>query len=182
MNNNTLQLRIELDNIKPPIWRRVLVDENTSLNDLHYIIQASFGWFNAHLYQFIKGRDYFGDIGILEDDDILDDSKVKIKQLLNKKNDIIKYEYDMGDSWIHSIKLEEVLPSDKTIQTPTCVKGARNCPPEDCGGIPGYMHLVETMKKPKSKEYKEFIEWIGEKYNPEHFDLEEINEELIGLQ
>ena len=38
------QLKITLKDIKPPIWRRVLVPDNFLLGDLHIVIQQVMGW------------------------------------------------------------------------------------------------------------------------------------------
>ena len=47
-----LQLKITLKEIKPPIWRRVLVSDQITLSDLHHVIQAVFGWEDYYLHEF----------------------------------------------------------------------------------------------------------------------------------
>ena len=61
---------------------------------------------------------------------------------------------------------------------PVCLAGKRACPPEDCGGIWGYAQLLETLQDPDDPEHEDMLEWVGEEFDPEAFDLEEINEEL----
>ena len=101
-----------------------------------------------------------------------------MNSLLKKENDKIKYEYDFGDSWMHDIILEKVLPVDKTMQIPSCVNGKGNCPPEDCGGIWGYEDIKTILSNPKHKQFEETMEWIGNEFDPDYFDKKEINEML----
>ncbi len=118
----------------------------------------------------------------MEDDDFwemsdnVDYKGIKVSDLLKKEKDKIVYEYDFGDGWQHDVILEKILPVDKKIKYPVCVKGKMNCPPEDCGGIWGYYELLEILANPKHPEYNGWFEWMGEeKFDPEYFDLEEVN-------
>lgn len=182
---NIYQIKITLKDIQPKIWRRILVKSNTPLLDLHYIIQTTMGWTNTHLHQFRKNKMFFS---IPLDDEDFDDfgrgedyikTKLKISDLLISEKDKIFYDYDFGDDWSHEILLEKILNFDLNITYPICIKGAMNCPPEDCGGAWGYMNLVEILQNPKHPEYKERMEWLEEPFEPEYFDLEIINK---GLQ
>ncbi len=179
---NIYQIQIALKGSKPKIWRRLLIPDNILLSDFHKIIQTSMGWTNSHLHQFIKDRKYY--LPKMEDDDYWDEDmhndykKMKISALLKLEKDKAVYEYDFGDSWEHEIILEKILPLDKKMYYPRCIKGSMNCPPDDCGGIWGYEGLLEILKDPKHKEYKESKEWIGEDFDPEYFDMDEVNELL----
>ncbi|QTE21655.1 plasmid pRiA4b ORF-3 family protein [Polaribacter cellanae] len=102
---------------------------------------------------------------------ILGDFLKKIKQK-------ITYTYDFGDSWKHEIIVEKFLKKDKEIEYPVCIKGKNNCPPEDCGGIWRFYNMMEIIKDKNNPERKEMLEWIGENYDPEYFNLEETNEQL----
>lgn len=174
------QLKITLMDAKPPIWRRILVSANVSLDIFHLILQETMGWMNEHLHQFTAhGASYgprFNDLsGELEYED---EARYRLSQLLNQEKDSLKYEYDFGDSWEHKITLEKILPHDSTVQVPVCIKGKRNGPPEDCGGVWGYDHLVEILSNPGHPEYQHMSEWLGSEFDPEHFDLDEINAAL----
>jgi hypothetical protein len=135
------------------------------------------GWENYHLYGFfIDGIEYtpIDDENEFESD--AKDIKGKtIKSLALKTKQKFRYVYDYGDEWRHTIMIEKIEKSENALKAPYCLEGARCCPPEDCGSIPGYENLIDAMKKPKSSEAKELIEWLGEIYDPEKFDVEEIN-------
>jgi hypothetical protein len=181
---SSIEMTIKLDGIKPDIWRRFVVDTSLSLADLHNVIQAVMGWYNYHLYSFnIGGMEY----GVPSDDDdffeneFIDVSKTKLSKLHFHEKDKFGYLYDFGDSWEHTIKTGKILPGENFYGASFCIEGARNCPPEDCGSVPGYEDIVEAMKNKKSKEAKEFIDWLGEPYDPEYFDLDLINKRLKGM-
>lgn len=84
-----------------------------------------------------------------------------------------RYTYDMGDGWEHEVLLEKLLPADPTVDYPTCMKGKRACPPEDCGGPWGYPEFLEAIQTPTHPEHESMLEWIGGEFNPEEFDLDE---------
>jgi len=177
------QLKVTLVGSKPPIWRRILVSGDVNLSVFHQILQDVMGWTDSHLHQFVAGGimysapydDYADDLEI----EFRDESKYKLSQLLKREKDSLIYEYDFGDSWEHKIVLEKILPDDGSTETPSCIKGKRACPPEDCGGIWGYANLIEIVQNPKHPEHQEMLEWLEEGFDPEYFDLDDINE---GLQ
>jgi len=80
----------------------------------------------------------------------------------------------LGDYWDHKIQLEKIIPREKGINYPICIKGKRACPPEDCGGVWGYEELLEIIKDPDHEEYEEMIEWVGEDFDPEYFNPQEV--------
>lgn len=83
------------------------------------------------------------------------------------------YVYDFGDSWEHEIRLEKILPREKR-KYPACIAGKRACPPEDCGGIWGYEEFLEIIKDPEHEEYEDMLDWVGGEFDPEHFDIEDV--------
>lgn len=178
------QIKVSLEQSQPPIWRRLLVQPKISFIDLHFIIQGAMGWENAHLFMFYDGKKYAGTkIGVPYEDDffgeeMLDAEKTLINSFLKVPKDKLVYEYDFGDSWGHTILLEKIL-EDTILPKAICVKGAGACPPEDCGGIFGYYHMMEQVNKKGSKEGAEFREWLGmgkgETWDFLDFELDEAN-------
>jgi len=183
MSTSILQLKVTLENIRPPIWRRVLAESNITLGDLHLIIQAIMPWQNYHLHTFLANETYYSPL--MADDDFggfdvpdTDEESVILSQVLPHEKSWIRYTYDMGDGWDHKILLEKVLAPDPKVTYPTCIKGKRACPPEDCGGAWGYMELLEILSDPNHPEYAERMEWYEDGIDAEAFDLSEINEVL----
>ena len=177
-SDTVFQLKITLKNIKPSVWRRVLVQSDTRLPDLHKIIQTVTGWTNSHLHQFVFNKCLYA----LPDDesflDIVDYRKIKLDSLITAPKSKIMYEYDFGDGWEHDIVIEKVLERDNNIFYPVCTGGKRNCPPEDCGGPYGYENLIDIISDPGHGEYHDMIEWLGDDFDPEEFDIDLVNELL----
>ncbi len=170
-----LQLKISLDDISPPIWRRVLVPDSMTLGELHSVIQIAMGWTNSHLHEFRVHGVSYGEPDLEFLDDMFDEWDTRLSDLALREKLRFKYTYDFGDGWDHSVVVEKFLPVDKTLQYPLCVKGKRSCPPEDCGGSWGYAGLLETLNDPTDPEHDEMREWIGEDFDPEEFDLDDVN-------
>ena len=85
------------------------------------------------------------------------------------------YEYDFGDGWEHDVVVEKILPPDPTFKHPMCLAGANACPPEDCGGIGGYCHLLKVLRDPQHPEHADMKDWIGDDLNAEEFSVEAVN-------
>ena len=168
------RLKIELIESKPPIWRRIEVGDCT-LDELHEHIQAAMGWTNSHLHQFYVGKQIFGDPDMLDEGfgpSIHDSTETWLSELVGERRAKFKfeYEYDFGDGWRHRITVEKRTAADPAVEYPRCLEGERACPPEDCGGVYGYSHLLEVLANPADEEYDELREWIGDKFNPSDFD------------
>ncbi len=175
------QFKITLEGIRPPIWRRIQVPETYTFWDLHVAIQDAMGWLDYHLHEFAIIDPTTGstvDIGFPDNDfgrDVLKGWKQKITRYFSMENPSADYLYDFGDYWVHRLKLEKILPREKNFDYPICIKGKRAAPPEDCGGVSGYENILEIIKNPGHAEYEETIEWLGEEFDPEHFDPKEVN-------
>ena len=172
------QVKVTLKGSKPPIWRRILVASDTRLGKLNRILQDVMGWTDSHLHQFIVGQTYYGVPDPDFDLDVRSERTVPLNRVLQEPKDKIIYEYDFGDSWEHELLLEKVLPPDPAIRYPICVTGKRACPPEDCGGIWGYAELLEALASPNHPEHASMLEWAGDDFDPEAFDLEDVNSML----
>lgn len=174
------QFKITLEDIKPAIWRRVQVDSDITLRQLSFIIQTAMGWVGGHLHLFYVGAGQYGPPD--EDSEGLnDDSLAALSKLPAAKLKKFVYEYDMGDGWRHTLKLEAVLPAEPGKIYPLCLAGERACPPEDCGGVYGYEDFLKAIKDKKHPEHKEKLDWIGGSFDPELFDLEETNAALVDI-
>ena len=132
-----LQLRAVLRGVSPLVWRRLLVPSDTSIVQLHEVLQVAFGWEDMHLHRFeIRGREYGLSLegGVLFDTDA---REVRIGDLKLRRMERFTYEYDFG--WIHDIRIEATLPIDPAKRYPVCVAGKCSAPPEDCGGPGAFM-------------------------------------------
>lgn len=181
-------LRIKLRGISPSIWRKIEVPSSVKLTSLAEIILDAMGWWNEHLHQFVgKGRNELYPTAQKPDDDAFFGGRriwggdVPISHLLKKEKDKVLFEYDFGDSWEHEVLLSKVEDyADGEKRGVRLIGGKRACPPEDCGGVWGYNELCEAMQHPYSARAKELKSWLGYKYDPEEFFLDEVQENIDG--
>ena len=166
--------------IRPPVWRRVLVSDSTTLGRLHRIIQDVFGWQDYHLHEFTIHGVRYGDPASDEegDFDLVDEAEASLRELDLKEDDHFGYEYDFGDSWEHSLRLEKMLLVEKKARLPSCIGGDRACPPEDVGGAGGYAGFLEAIADPTHPEHDDHLSWIGGAFDPDTFDIRKANSRL----
>jgi hypothetical protein len=189
MKERAVQLKISLKNSTPPIWRRVLVKSSISFYELHYTIQIAMGWGIFHLYEFKIGNYR---IGIINDDfdeleyvnsSVIDAQEITLEEVLSKGEvKSFTYEYDFGDGWIHSIVVEKTMPLEPDTYYPVCIKGKLACPPEDCGGLYGYYNLLEIISNKKHPEHMEMLEWLGGRFDPNEFEVDDANVDLEDIE
>ena len=180
-----LQLKILLRGIKPSTWRRVLVKKTITFDALHEVIQITMGWTNSHLHEFAVNGIRLGQtrpaVDLSYGEDLLDESTVILGSVLDKVKQQFNYTYDFGDSWEHTIVVEKQYPADRTISYPVCIGGKLNCPPEDCGGIPGFYKLQSILSDKRHPDRREMVAWLGGPYDTQVFDRDKVNRQLSTL-
>ena len=172
------ELKVVLKEIRPPIWRVIQVPSSTNLRRMHKILQKAMGWTNSHLYLFeLDGKKYSEPNA---DWDVLDSGKLTLENIFAGGRTSFQYEYDMGDGWEHEITFKRQIENGET--KPSCIGGARACPPEDCGSVPGYYQLLEAISDPKNEDHDSMLEWVGKGYDPEAFDMAAVDRALKRLR
>ena len=190
------RVRITLLDTSAEIWRQVLVPADIRLDQMHGVIQLAMGWDNSHMHQFIKGARevLFRVAGQIDNDGfsfpgrarppMADEARVRLDQVLPAVGEAFGYEYDFGDSWEHAIEVGEILPRPADFKGPVCLAGERACPPEDCGGVPGFEDILRLCAKSADEddgEDAERREWLGE-FDPAKFDLAAVNRDLRRIK
>jgi hypothetical protein len=188
------QFRITLLHLHPHVWRTIQVPKDYSFWDLHIAITDCMPWLDYHLHEFrIKNprtgkEDHLGipDEDFIDDDfmghKVLECSEKQLSSYFSLKNPRAMYLYDFGDGWIHEVVAEKILPPDPGFKNPVCLAGENACPPEDCGGIPGYYNLLEILGDRKHPEYRDMKDWMGGKFDPAAFKLDAVNKAFKRLK
>lgn len=168
------QLKVTLRGVRPPIWRRVILDSDTPLSEVAALLEAAMGWLGGHLHSFDIGDvtyqppDPFGDDGWGRP--TVDERTVTLGEVADEPKLKFRWDYDFGDGWMHDIVVESIGPAQPGVETPSCVKGKRACPPEDCGGTWGYENLLAAIADPNHADHADLVEWVPDDFDPEAFD------------
>lgn len=174
------QLKVTLRGARPSIWRRVQVPSDLTLGRLHQILQVVMGWTDSHLHQFRVGDACYGTPNPECGFEVKNEKKVRLGEVLRRPKARLVYEYDFGDGWEHDVVLEATVPATPGARYPLVLAGKRRCPPEDVGGIGGYYHFQQAIADPKHPEHRDMKEWLGESFDPNVFDPQEINRAFHG--
>jgi hypothetical protein len=181
-----IALRIELLDVVPLVWRRVLVSNQWTLASLHGYLQWVMGWTNSHAHEFKVGESvvapdwWIEEVGIDSDvTDFRDERRVSVAAVLSElgANGEFEYHYDMGDSWKHRLVFEPLSPTwkDADLTLPVCIAGENACPPEDVGGPRGYAEFLEALADRTHEQHVDMVRWIGGVFDPKGFDLNRLN-------
>ena len=178
------RLKITLDDVKPAVLRRIEVPFDIRLDRLHLILQAAVGWTNSHLYE-IRARGVRWSTPFPDQDsggDFLDARKVRLSEVLEDVGTkTLRYLYDFGDGWEHTIKIERLIDPEPSTLYPRLIEAKGHCPPEDIGGPWGYAEFLEAIADPKHERHRELKEWFADDFNPHVVDVDWLAEDVAAL-
>ena len=178
-NSRMLQFRVSVKDVKPEIWRKLLVSSDITLAGLHTILQILMGWNGRHLYAFvINNRRYFPPTENVGDTGKSNSVRTRLSSIFTKGNKIITYEYDFGDGWEVELSNEPRNSGFRQNLSTECIEGSRHGPVEDSGGSRDYMEKARIYNNPQHRRHQEIRQSIGPSFDPEAFDLGRINEML----
>jgi hypothetical protein len=172
-----LTVRVELAGSEPAVWRRLELANDLTLEAVHGVLQGAMGWENAHLHRFevpaTEGERWASIVDELyADQGEVRETDVRIDEVLAEPDDVLVYEYDFGDSWIHVLRVESERDRGSDDPLAAVTDGERACPPEDVGGVYGYRHIVAALagEIEPDEELEYLLEGL-EGYDPDAFDL-----------
>lgn len=168
---------MQLAEINPVVWRRVLVPGAVRLAKLSEMLLAAMGWTNSHLHAFRVGENRYGMCFDDYPEEEMDEKGVTVLQALREERRFV-YDYDFGDGWEHDVVIEELRWSYFGLKFAVCIDGQNACPPEDVGGPGGYSEFLDAVSDPKHEEHASYLEWAGGSFDPAEFDLAATNAAL----
>ena len=177
-----LQLHVALRGVEPRVWRRLVVRDTMWLSRLHDALQLAFGWFDYQVHRFTVNEAVYGN-PVRRDNETLveDDRDFSLADLELAPKDTFLYEYCFGDGWQIDARVEKAEPARKGARYPQILDGRHNGPPEDCGGPDGFKEVIYSLKHPEEPVSQEWLDWLGDSYDPDAFDREKLNKALARL-
>lgn len=186
-------LRIELLDVEPLVWRRVLVSNQWTFASLHHYLQWVMGWTDSHAHEFHVGEGvvapewWIHEISLDRDSrDYRDERRISVAAVVSDLGvrGEFEYHYDMGDGWQHRLVFESVPPNAATqdLSLPVCLAGENACPPEDVGGPHGYALFLEILGDRAHEQHEDMARWIGGVFDPKGFDLNRLNRDFKGAR
>jgi hypothetical protein len=174
------QLRIELLDVTPRVWRRLLLPSSIKLPALHRVFQAALGWTDSHLHEFvINGQRYAEPDPELSDElKQVNERGVVLSAALGGESRCFDYVYDFGDHWHHAVLVEDTFIQPQAEFSIQCIAGENACPPEDIGGAPGYADFLAAIANPQHEEHEYYLAWCGGGFDAARFDREAVNQAL----
>lgn len=162
-----IQLKARLLGISPMIWRRVLVPTTMTLRELHGVLQVAMGWEGIHLYAFDIYAVQYGSFELM-----MGSPRAPLTQFTFRANDKFSYTYDMGDGWVHEIRVESLCDADPKKAYPVCTGGSGACPPEECGGPIGYLERRDEADGYGAwQDFGVMVEWLDDLTKQDTTDL-----------
>lgn len=181
---SVFQIRIELLDIEPPIWRRIQVLDTCTFWELHTAIQCAFGWNDSHAHEFwaptCRGEFLFFGVPTRGVSGVQAGWKHHVRDHLSERSPQLKYAYGKGDRWWHTLTLEAIVRAKPGKSYPRCTDGERAAPPNDCHGPPGYASLLKILANTGHREPRSSREWAAKErgargiFNPEAFDEQRV--------
>jgi hypothetical protein len=176
------RLKVTLDDVEPKVVRRIEVPIDIKLDRLHLTLQAALGWTNSHLYE-IRARDVrWGFPDPDWPDGPLDARKARLVDALGDVGTkTLRYLYDFGDGWEHTIKIERVMDPEPDVAYPRLIEAVGRCPPEDVGGPWGYDEFIQALNDPDHERHDEMRQWAGEEFDPNFLDADALKADVVAL-
>jgi len=183
-NVKVMQLRVELQGVRPKVWRRVLVPASIRLPKLHVVLLRVMGWDGGHLheFEFAEGR-----YGIPDpdwpDESMDDESKVTLTKALGSST-TFTWTNDFGDDWAHKIKVErfDTMPAELKLQFPCAWLARVPVHLRTWGGTPGYADFLQAISDPAHLEHDDMAAWIGRPFDPNAFNEQEAQDRLYEIK
>lgn len=182
------EITVTLEDVAPEVTRKLEVPADIALDRLHEVLQAAFGWDNAHLFMFCAGEPYQSDAerwvmpGFADSPEELPADQTTLARVLAKTGvQQLTYLYDFGDDWQHRIDIGKTAQAEPSQTYPRLTAITGTCPPDDIGGPPGYEMFLEAMADPEHPQHEELRDWHGGPFNPDKPEEAALRKDVAAL-
>jgi len=176
---NIFAFKLTLTDSYPEIWRRILVPDECTLGDLHYVISYSFCWFQDSSHEFTLGSRTFGPKDKGAPTSREDEHRVFLTQVFKRPGHDMRYVYSLRDEWSVDVRLEGEQAPVPRGHYPCCIEGQNDGPPDGVGGISRYNEVVKAFRNPEAwKAMRATLgdaEWLDGGIEPTYLGIGDIN-------
>lgn len=201
------EIKVFSDQLPSPLWRKLLIPEDYSFYDLHCILQMAFGYKDQHSHEFLieksktritndsdllsrakflnseEGEDYLAQASKREDVDlsvtVLDSKEAYLSEVFPFIDSLV-YLYDFEDQWVYQIEVEGDM-ENAIGDLPRIVEGLGTAAFEDCGGVEGYLEIMDVVTQERGTYANTMRDWL-EDQGYHIFDKEEANEDMKAFE
>lgn len=174
------RLRVAIDEVAPPVVRRVEVPLAMRLDDLHFVLQIAIGWQNCHPFEFRVADKAWG----LVDRDVETNPLPAEGATLADVHALgrtFRYGYVFGEDWQHTVEIEAVVPDEPGVVYPRLIEAHGRCPPADIGGAAGYEDYLRALADPRHPLHDTMVEFDDPEFDPVKVDAAALARNLANL-
>ncbi|MCH4888575.1 plasmid pRiA4b ORF-3 family protein [Acidaminobacter sp. JC074] len=165
--NKAYELTVTLDLEVYKAIRKIIVPAEMDFFTLHQVIQNVYKWNDEHLFEFaIANGEFYPPMLFVDKEDQYElgyyelmniHKRHKLSEIFSNNKEVI-YTYDLGDCWQHKIELTNVLEAyDKEL--PYLLEASGQTPPENVGGVGGFIEFRKVMLDDKHPDHKGYKRW-----------------------
>jgi Plasmid pRiA4b ORF-3-like protein len=173
-------LTVQIDEVSPPVMRRVEVPLTMRLDDLHFVLQVAIGWQNCHPFEFRIGDKAWGLVDREGIDNPLPAETVNLSDIMPLSTRF-EYNYVYGDDWHHTVAVESVGKPAPGVIYPRLTHAEGRCPPADIGGPSGYEAYLQALGDPDHFHHEAMVEWDEADFDPNNANLPSLQNNLANL-
>jgi hypothetical protein len=175
-----VRLRVQIDEVAPPVVRVVEVPAAMRLDDLHFVLQIAIGWQNCHPFEFAIAGKTWGLIDRDAEENPLPAESALLSDVV-ALGSTFTYSYVFGDDWHHTVTVEAVSDAVADAVYPRLIGGEGRCPPADIGGPEGYETYLRAIADPEHLHHDGMVEWDEPDFDPAKLDLAALQSNLRNL-
>jgi hypothetical protein len=180
MHEQVACLLVQVEEVSPPIQRRVLVPFAMRMDDLHFVLQIAIGWQNCHPFEFEAGGKTWGLVDRESSENPLPAESVTLADIA-QLGSTFRYGYVFGEDWQHQVTIEYVVNAEPGATYPQMLEAKRRCPPADIGGPEGYDRYLQALRDPEHWHHEAMVEWDDPNFDPEDPGLVALQSNLANL-
>jgi len=180
------QLKIELIDSNPLVWRTLAIPKDATLNQLHECIQILFGWMDFHNYElkckktnqtYVRYPEEWEEESE-EESKPLSTTNVRLSECFQVGEEW-EYLYDFGDYWLHHIIIEKEIKLERKGKA-GLLSWEQDNMAEDAGGVYGFYEKMEILNDPEHEDYEYIKDWMEIQHRP--FIAKKVQKELLNLE